>query len=616
MNTLQVRSLTYLGPNCEPASITFGPGLNVIYGASNTGKSFIVDSIDFMLGGKGPLRDIPQREPYDRILLGIETSAGEKFTVYRSTSGGPFKVFEGIYISMPEGEGLPLAEQHNDKRDDNLSRFLLDKMGLAASRIRKNMKGRTQSLSFRNLARLIIINEEEIIQQRSPLSDGNYTADTANTSVFKFLLTGVDDSSLGEENVSSQEEQSKEAQLELLDQLIGDFKKRISNLSLSKKDLIDQEQRLSSSIDFHGVQLSQSEYEFKEISGERRLLLRKLEIGNNRFSEVMMLLERFELLKRHYDSDVERLRGIEEAGILFSAFPEADCPLCGASPVEHRVHENCEWNPVLVVEAAQAELSKISRLQDELAETIVGLQKEKIRLEARLPKLNAQNAILSEKIDAIISPNLREMRTQYRDLVEKRGDVNEALGLYRTIQDLQKRKIDLEGADVSSDKSNMGDIDLSSSTVDKFSGVVLNILTKWGFPDAQRVHFDLKAKDLVINGVNRISFGKGLRAITQSAFTIGLLEYCRVHSTPHPGFALLDSPLLSYREPENDADDLRKTDLNAKFFDHLEGMPKQYQVIIIENTDPPVEVEETEQFIRFTGNSTGRYGFFPITKNG
>ena len=56
--------------------------------------------------------------------------------------------------------------------------------------------GLTQSLSFRNVARLLIVDETEIPQQRTPLSDGNFTADTVNFSTFKLLLTGVDDSAL------------------------------------------------------------------------------------------------------------------------------------------------------------------------------------------------------------------------------------------------------------------------------------------------------------------------------------------------------------------------------------------------------------------------------------
>lgn len=77
---LRLRHLAFHGPNRESASIEFGPQLNVIYGASNTGKSFVVEAIDFMLGGQGPLRDIPERVGYDRVILAVETLDGDSFT--------------------------------------------------------------------------------------------------------------------------------------------------------------------------------------------------------------------------------------------------------------------------------------------------------------------------------------------------------------------------------------------------------------------------------------------------------------------------------------------------------------------------------------------------------
>lgn len=166
---LSLKSLSFHGSARETATIEFGAGLNVVFGASNTGKSFIVDTIDFMLGGKGPLRDIPERVGYSQILLAGETAADEKFTIVRSPDGGSFRLYAGLYSeTLPEGDGTTLGEAHNDRKDDNLSSFLLSKLDLAHKRIRRNRRNETQSLSFRNIARLLIINEEEIIQQRTP----------------------------------------------------------------------------------------------------------------------------------------------------------------------------------------------------------------------------------------------------------------------------------------------------------------------------------------------------------------------------------------------------------------------------------------------------------------
>lgn len=58
-----------------------------------------------MLRGKGPLRDIPERVGYDRILLGMENLNGKVFTIHRSMAGGSFTLFEGLLVdAMPAGQ--------------------------------------------------------------------------------------------------------------------------------------------------------------------------------------------------------------------------------------------------------------------------------------------------------------------------------------------------------------------------------------------------------------------------------------------------------------------------------------------------------------------------------
>jgi hypothetical protein len=315
---LRLRHLVFLGPNRPAASLEFGPGLNIVYGISDTGKSFVVEAVDFMLGGKPPLREIPERAGYDRALLGLETLAGEQFTLLRSVDGGAFRVYAGLHLDVPEGvEAVELADQHNEKNANNLSMFLLQKCALDGKRVRKNKLGETNSLSFRHLARLLIVNETEIISQRSPLSDGNPTADTPNFATFKLLLTGVDDSALIANKPKGPEEQSREAQLELLDQMLDDYRGRLSELTKDPGDLESQFQRLDTTLSQHGSQLATTEAQYRELVERRRDLRKRLEEGRDRRAEIEALLERFSLLDEHYVSDMSRLSGLEEGGTLF-----------------------------------------------------------------------------------------------------------------------------------------------------------------------------------------------------------------------------------------------------------------------------------------------------------
>ncbi|TIV37006.1 MAG: hypothetical protein E5V91_19720 [Mesorhizobium sp.] len=610
---LRLRHLSFHGPGRQAATLSFGPSLNVIYGASNTGKSFVIDAIDFMLGGKGPLRDIPERVGYDQILLALQTLDGHSFTLVRSTAGGAFRLFDGLHSDvLPEGDGTILSDTHSDRNEENLSAYLLATIDLSHKRVCRNKRGDTNSLSFRNLARLVLINEEEIIQKRSPLSDGNYTADTTNTSVFKLLLTGVDDSNLATAQPRTPEEQSRSAQLDLLEQLIESRRREVKELAGPPEELEDQRERLGETMRSQGEMLATSEAEFKDAAGRRRDIARKVEEGRDRLTEITSLLERFTLLETHYRSDTERLKGIEEAGSLFAALGKGVCPFCGSAPEHHRKVE-CDFDVEKAVAAARSEIRKIEVRQTELAQTITTLRKEASSFERRLPLLEQQLTAVSGEIDRVVAPNLRQLRTAYRQLADKDGEVREALAVYRNLSDLEQRKAALEREDPSGEGgNNAATVEIPSTTADKFARVVLSMLKDWHFPEIDRVHFEAKTRDLVINGKNRTSFGKGLRAITQAAFTVSLLQYCRQYDTPHPGFVVLDSPLLSYREPEGEGDDLSGTDLNTHFYGYLAALQDDRQVLVVENIDPPTDIQSSEQAIKFTRiEGLGRYGFFP-----
>lgn len=612
---LRLRSLAFFGPDKSAARVTFGPGLNVVYGSSNTGKSFVVEAIDFMLGGRPPLREVPERVGYDRILLGFETLDGTAFTILRSVDGGGFRLYEGLYDSPPSDDVMAkeLSEVHSDKSEGNLSWLLLTHCDLSGKRLRKNARGETQSLSFRNIARLVIVTETEITQQRSPLSDGNVVADTANVSTFKLLLTGTDDSALVVASKKEPEVLSRDAQLQLLDQLLDDYRERLKELTKTPVELEDQLAKIEDSLSQHMAQLTATEAEFQHSAARRRELRKRLEESRDRRNEVDTLLERFALLDRHYQSDIERLRAIEEGGTLFNVLGSATCPLCGAEPAHHRTNMDCNGNIDAVVEAARQEIAKIEILRGELSVTVRDLGREAASFDRRMPTAVAELEEIAAVVDRQISPKLANLRASYSQFADRRGEVREALTLYATVQDIERRKADLEAANGATASGAVPSGELPTAPAEKFALIVQGILSDWHFPEEGRVIFDAKSRDLVIGGKPRSAFGKGLRAVTHAAFTLGLLSYCRSNKTPHPGFVVLDSPLLAYRKPEGKEDDLRGTDLNERFYTYLYSLSDDQQVIVVENTDPPDNIRNLEQVTMFSKNPhSGRYGFFPI----
>ncbi len=86
----------------------------------------------------------------------------------------------------------------------------------------------------------------------------------------------------------------------------------------------------------------------------------------------------------------------------------------------------------------------------------------------------------------------------------------------------------------------------------------------------------------------------------------------RSNDFPHPGFLVIDSPLLAYFKPEGDDDLLlRGSNLKEKFYEYLVRChTSKGQVIIIENQHPPAEFVHDVHVTAFTNNpSEGRAGF-------
>ncbi len=179
-NPLQLRFIRFLGPSKEPTDYTFTSGLNILWGASDTGKTFLALAIDFMFGA-GSLKDIPERVGYDRVLLGITTADGSDYTLQRGIDGGSFKRFDGLLTDPPADKKADktLSAVHSTKNYNNLSHWLLQQIGLDKKDILWSAaSGEKRSLGFRALAHLCVIPYPKITQAISPLYDGQYQDQT------------------------------------------------------------------------------------------------------------------------------------------------------------------------------------------------------------------------------------------------------------------------------------------------------------------------------------------------------------------------------------------------------------------------------------------------------
>jgi len=376
---LQLQKITFKGPQNE-ASLSLLPGVNVICGASDTGKSFLAESIDFMLGGS-KLRQIPERDKYGEIRLDISSGDHSKWQLQRATSGGNFNLTD---LNDPKASVIILNQKHSHDKTNNLSGFLLEKIDLLGKRIlRSKVKATTQSLSFRNLARLIIVQEGEIQQTGSPFWGGQHIQKTPELATIKLLLTGIDDANVVSQTAT---ELDNGGQIMLVDELLFELNGEVEDLTESQSELEAQLTKLEGSIEDRKKNLAAYQRQLNDLLLSRRELFETRQSAGDRVDEISDLLARFSLLSDHYSIDLERLSAIQESGSMFTHVETVSCPLCGANPDDQHFEKSCEGDVEAIVLAASAEIKKIEQLKRELIGTVSDLEVETNELEAMLEK--------------------------------------------------------------------------------------------------------------------------------------------------------------------------------------------------------------------------------------
>lgn len=613
---MEIRFICFRGPNKSPAEIEFGSGLNLIYGPSNTGKSSVLDGIDFMLGRDSSLKELPEHEGYSQIFLGVEFSNSEYFTFVRSIYGGDFECFEGLHKEKPQNiDPIILRVKKHTKKINSISRFILEKVSLKDKKLKKNASNKLVSLTLRNSLDLAIINEASIQEEQSPYISSQYTKVTEHKSRLKFFLTGVDDSSLLPAEVEKKA-LSRSAKIEVLKELIEEQLNLLDNTQPFEqllKELKEQDEKLSTTISNERSVLDVNEECYNELINSRSNFRKKLDIHNDRNNDISEMLSRFNLLEKQYLSDISRLDNIIETGTLLDALPTDDCPTCGRKVSQESAHQECNLKISKVVLAAKSEKNKINGLHDELYKTISSLSMEKKVIFEEVSNIEKKISLIVDELNKI-NPELTKQRARYSDLFSKKNEVYKSIEQLEQITLLNKKKEELEQDIPHKEtlKKSETERTLPTSALFKLSQSVKQLLQEWGLPNSSDIHFDKEKSDFVINGKHRISNGKGHRAITHAAASLGLMKYTDSNSLPHFGFSILDSPLLAYEEPDNDEDDLTGTDVNIKFFDSLSKWQSK-QIIVFENKKSiPEKYSSGIQITEFTKNSSGRYGFFPI----
>lgn len=615
MNGIRLRHLAFTGLNIEPAKLEFVDGLNIIYGASNTGKSFASEALLFVLGAVSKLPKTDEIKVYDAVWLGLTLGDQGEFTLYRPAKGGNLKLFPGLITSHPTGKGEVLSGKHSAKTTNSVSYRILETLGLQDRWIVRNASGEKEQLAFRVLAKFAVVGEEDIMSKRSPIYVSNsYTERTLDQNLFKLLLTGQDDATTVTVPTEPARMAAKAAKLELVDELLAQLDRELDDFPADRTQVETQLAELEANGAMTTAKLQAVQAKLDDNAAERRTAVDRRHEFTARAAELDITLERFAKLQAVYKSDLDRLHSIEEGGSLLAAMAGRDCPVCGAPPSAHK-HQHAAEEISIAHTAAAAEARKIEREQRELANVVGSLHAEALELANSIASLEGQIEEFDEHALGL-RPTEASLRSSFENFNEHRAELGKQIDLHLRREKLASRRAEIDVASTKSDRTPLP-VGPESTVLFEFGETVKAVLTEWGFPDADKVQFDAKVNDIAVAGKVRDANGKGVRAVLHAAFNVAVAVHCINKGLPHPGFLLLDTPLLTYREPlkskhgdlSDDEKALKATSLAEKFYKHLASLENKLQVIVIENSDPPVAIQDLAYIELFTGVvGDGRYG--------
>lgn len=585
-----IEKIIVTGSGKTDSIIELSNGVNIVYGPSNTGKTYIVKCIDYMFGSEREPIDISTGYQYIKII--VRTQCG---TITMSRKIGENKIeVSSNDNNVPSGKYATKASRTNYDKTINsvwLSLIGINDLHLVIS----NENYKKQILSWRTFSHMFMLTETKIISEYSAILSGRDTSNTAVIASLIFLLSGQDFA----ETETKDTKEIKEAKKNAVKAYIN---KELFRLSERNQELLAQLKEnpnidIAVEIEKIMAEISTNEKRINSSIEENQKILAQLYEKNENLSECNVLLNRYDELTTQYDADLKRLNFIVDGEANLNASFSTHCPFCDGEVV---VKKNQNY-----IDAAKSDYKKIKLQAKDLESASKELRSEKLSLEQEIGTLMAKKKSIEELIEKELKPqvfNLKEKLSAYKNAIEcqKEIDILKKLSEQKTA-DMIENDTDEESELKFKVKEH-----LDYSFINELSNGIKSFLENCNYDNLLSVIFDKADMDIVINGKKKSSNGKGYNAYFNSVVAIVLSRYMESKAKYSPDFLVLDSPILSLKEKETKkpSETMRNT-----LFENIVDNQKGIQTIVIENEIPEINYKDAN-IIHFTKEkNNGRYGF-------
>lgn len=588
-----IKKLILTSKNGVKSDVDLKVGLNIIYGESNTGKSLIVDCIDYLYGAKEHRFDEKLNLKEISMIVDVD---GKQIYLTREIDSNFIEVSSEVsYIESGR------YNANNGKKPIYI--IWLRLMGIDDEvRIIRTLAGKTQKLTFRTFCHIFLVDEDRAINKNSVLSTGTGKNKKVDTSVLSALLyLATNNNYLPDKD--GKDAPTRKARKDAVQKFVDRSMAKLENQKISELTNLSKESpvELQSSIDTIIDEIGAAEGVLEQSTKRSTELAKKIIEVENEINECKVLFNRNKTLATQYASDIKRLTFIAEGDLNGEKIPKLDkCPFCNGE-LSKKQNESC-------IDAAIAEVNKIeSQVKD-----LESMQKS---LEIEITELYDNRTNLMEERRNVEMSIRREIHPQITKLKDQLANYTIALNQYKAQEMIDKfSNVLLSELKVTEEEeSEEIKINMPQMFDEVFTAMLESelkrLLKECNYKNYIGSRFDTNDYDVVVNGHLKRSQGKGFRAFLNTIVAIAI-QNCLIRYELHvPKVFVVDSPILSLKEKEDHIGDEHLSEtMKVGLFNYLVANQSNRQTIVIENKIPDIDYRDVN-LIKFTkDDNNGRYG--------
>lgn len=549
-------------------TLNFTNGFNLIYGASDTGKTYILRCIYFIFGGND--LPFPKETDYNEVDLTLNVN-NKKITFLRQLEKKNTIIVNSQVEQIQSGKYKTQTGKTNSIND-----VWLKLIGIEPPvYIIKNKNYEKQNLSFKLISKLFYINEKIISEQNSIFDYNNLTVKTALLSTFLFLATGNDYSEhKKQESKEIQKARNKAVKTFILQQ-IESYK--IQKEKLEQELQNTQTKNIQEQIDLLLKNIDQNQTVTKNKVQEKLQLTNQMLELQEPIKENKILLERYTKLKTQYVADIKRLDFILDGEDKFSLLEiptqkDLNCPFC-----QNKIPQQKKQSYKKI---AESEKSKTLTNLQELEYAITDLLQEIKIQEKQIKEFENKIENITNELNKILTPQLLELQNKVNDYKLFLQKQTQFEILQNQINDFTEKSQTVEIQNKEEPEFNVKN-EISIEISNNFEKLAKSILEKCNYEKINSICLEVSKMDFVINKKEKASHGKGYCSYLNSVMAVIVNKFLHEYGTYQLPFLFIDSPFLGFDETEKQKENISDS-LKIGFFEYLLNNITE-QTIIVEN---------------------------------